>query len=273
MVPVSSPTRAGEMSMDSQISDLVMEGGVDEGRDQGLVAPGSVAALLKDAQLVDSGPGEAVVTGSEVLVCGVGASLSSPSLAATVTDGVVEVEMEAVESSREMSKAPATYSWAHKRKEKLLSVRKSSRHSKASVNISALEKAKRLTADKNLDSGTPKSTTLTSLPDSRLASVLEDSCIIFNPSRGSPSEILDLVRSRELSQASIAAAALRREQEETLVAAREAAEQAVVTEAGSSAQGGPNGEVPPVRRIPKRACAKRPMLSTRKGRGKRAGLP
>jgi hypothetical protein len=171
----------------------------------------------------------------------------------------------------EKAASTATYSRANKNKDKVLSVRKSSRHNKASVNLSALEKAKRLTADKNLDSGTPPSTSLDSLPDASLANVLVDSCIVFNPSRGSPCEILDLVRARELAQASIAAAALLKEKEDQLAAAREAEVQAVEPEEGPPVSEDPEKAGPSSRSKPKRACAKRPMLSIRKGRGKRAG--
>jgi hypothetical protein len=178
----------------------------------------------------------------------------------------------AAESEKAMGKLAATYSRAlKKKKDNPLSVRKSSRHTKASANLSVLEKAKKLTANKNLDSGTPLPTSLVSLPDDRLSNVLVDSCIIFNPSRGSPSGILDLVRARELAQASIADAALKREKEERLAAAREVASQEAALTVDDPGLGGPGGVATGDRSKPKRACAKRPMLSTRKGRGKRVG--
>nr|XP_051197847.1 uncharacterized protein LOC127311461 [Lolium perenne] len=59
----------------------------------------------------------------------------------------------AAESEKAMGKLAATYSRAlKKKKDNPLSVRKSSRHSKAAANLSVLEKAKKLAADKNLDS-------------------------------------------------------------------------------------------------------------------------
>jgi hypothetical protein len=53
--------------------------------------------------------------------------------------------------------------------------------------------------------------------------MLEDSCIVFNPARGSPSEILDLIRAKEEAQAAIAKAAFRKDREDAAKAAREAA--------------------------------------------------
>ncbi|KAK1664315.1 hypothetical protein QYE76_052474 [Lolium multiflorum] len=146
-------------------------------------------------------------------------------------NGLAKSEAGEVVSGRSAvgEKATATYSRASKNKDKVLSVRKSSRHNKASVNLSALEKAKRLTADKNLDSA------------------------------------------RELAQASIAAAALRKEKEDQLAAAREAEVQVVEPEEGPPMSADPETAGPSSRSKPKRACAKRPMLSIRNGRGKRAG--
>jgi hypothetical protein len=80
------------------------------------------------------------------------------------------------------------------------------------------------------------------------------------------------VRARELAQASIAEAALKREKEVQLAAAREAAAQEAPLLVEDPGLGSPCGVAPGVRSKPKHASAKRPMLSTRKGRGKRAGL-
>jgi hypothetical protein len=76
-----------------------------------------------------------------------------------------------------------------------------------------MEKAKKLAAERNLDSGRYAA----------LSTVLEDSCIVFNPARGSPSEILDLIRAKEEAQAAIAEAAFRKGREDAAKAAREAA--------------------------------------------------
>jgi hypothetical protein len=229
---------------------------------------------MAEAQGELPGAGGPVVATPERPHGGAGGQLS-PSLPGVVLpeDGEVVSVVSAVSAVGEKTMPAATYSRAHKKKGKdnMLSVRKSSRHNKASVNLSVLEKAKRLAADKNLDPGTPHSTSLDSLPDARLSNVLVDSCILFNPSRGSPCEILDLVRARELAQASIAAAALKKEREEQLAAAREAEVQVLSPEEGPMATTDPEGVGPSTRSKPKRAYAKRPMLSTRKGRGTRAG--
>jgi hypothetical protein len=84
-------------------------------------------------------------------------------------------------------------------------------------------KAKKLAAERNLDSGQFSFTTLSSRSDDALSTVLEDSCIVFNPARGSPSEILDLIRAKEEAQAAIAEAAFRKDRDDAAKAAREAA--------------------------------------------------
>jgi septal ring-binding cell division protein DamX len=263
MVPVASPPKVAEGSTESQVCDPALEGGVVTGTDQGMVVP------MAEAQGELPGAGGFAAATPERPPGGAGGQQSSPLPEEVLPEAGEVVSM--VPAAGEKPMTAATYSRANKKKDKVLSVRKSSRHNKVSVNLSALEKAKRLTADKNLDSGTPHSTSLDSLPDSRLSNVLVDSCILFNPSRGSPCEILDLVRARELAQASIAAAALKKERDEHLAAAREAEVQALSPEEGPMATADPEGVGPSTRSKPKRAYAKRPMLSTRKGRGTRAG--
>jgi hypothetical protein len=265
MIPVASPPKAAEGSTDSQVCDPALEGGEVMAMGTGL----GMAAPMEVAQGEHLAAGETAVATPVRPMGGDGVPRSSP-LPAVRLPKVGEV-VPVVAAEGEKSKTAATYSRAPKKTDKALSVRKSSRHSKVSVNLSALEKAKRLTADKNLDSGTHQSTSLDSLPDARLSNVLVDSCIIFNPSRGSPCEILDLVRAREHAQAAIAAAAFKKEKEEQLAAAREADLQAEVPAEGPPVSEDTEGEGPSTRSKPKRACAKRPMLSARKGRGKRAG--
>jgi hypothetical protein len=267
MVPAASPPRPAELSTDSQVSDPAPEGRVDMGLDPGPAA----ASVGEPGQLSGDGVGDDDLSvgaggGDGELPASPNHMVLSPPVGGVVPAG-------AAESEKAMGKLAATYSRAlKKKKDNPLSVRKSSRHSKAAANLSVLEKAKKLAADKNLDSGTPPPTSLVSLPNDKLAHVLVDSCIIFNPSRGSPSEILDLVRARELAQASIAEAALKREKEVQLAAAREAAAQEAPLLVEDPGLGSPCGVAPGVRSKPKHASAKRPMLSTRKGRGKRAGL-
>jgi hypothetical protein len=67
---------------------------------------------------------------------------------------------------------------------------------------SSMEKAKRITAEKNLDSGTPKYSTLSSCTNASLSAVLEDCCVIINPARGSLGKILDLLRAKGLRRLS-----------------------------------------------------------------------
>jgi hypothetical protein len=191
MVPVTSPPKAAEGSTESLVCDPVLEGGADTETDQGLVVP------MEEAQGALPGA-EGLGAASPERPLGGDRGLQPSPLPAVVLPKAGEV-VSGRPALGEKTVSTATYSRANKNKDKVLSVRKSSRHNKASVNLSAMEKAKRLTADKNLDSGTPPSTSLDSLPDASLANVLVDSCIVFNPSRGSPCEILDLVRARELA--------------------------------------------------------------------------
>jgi hypothetical protein len=118
--------------------------------------------------------------------------------------------------------------------------RKSSRLTGGASSTSALEKAKRRTAERNLDSdaGRPDSfSVLDLLPESRLSSVISDSCIVFVPSAGSPGEALSLLKAKEKVQAALAEVALRKEQEAAVHAAREAAAAAMpaTSEVGTSA--------------------------------------
>jgi hypothetical protein len=141
--------------------------------------------------------------------------------------------------------AIAAGSWARKR----------SRLTGGASSTSAMEKAKRRTAEWNLDSdaGRPDSfSVLDLLPDSRLSSVIADSCIVFVPSAGSPGEALSLIRAKEKVQAALAEVALHKEQEAALHAAREAAAAAMpaASEAGTSAAAaaaGSGGELRPPR--------------------------
>jgi hypothetical protein len=139
--------------------------------------------------------------------------------------------------------------------------RKSSRLTGGASSTSAMEKAKRRTTERNLDSdaGRPDSfSVLDLLPDSRLSSVIADSCIVFVPSAGSPGEALSLIRAKEKVQAALAEVALHKEQEAALHAAREAAAAAMpaASEAGTlaaaAAAAGSGGEAsaPEVRASP-----------------------
>jgi hypothetical protein len=66
-----------------------------------------------------------------------------------------------------------------------------------------MEKAYRLTAEKNLDKGNDFSI-LDAHSDSHLSLVVKDSCLVFSPSAGTPSEALSLVRAKEKVQAALA---------------------------------------------------------------------
>jgi hypothetical protein len=163
-------------------------------------------------------------------------------------------------------------------------VRKSGRIKGALAHMSAMEKAQRLTAGKNLETGTFD--VLDAHSDDHLSSVLVDSCVMFVPSVGTPGEALSLLRAKENVQAALARVAAEKAELEAR-AAREAAaapsSQAVSGEDAGPVDGtslggiddpavasvGLGGDPGPSCRRPRRACAKRPSLTVRKGRGKK----
>jgi hypothetical protein len=140
----------------------------------------------------------------------------------------LQVEARAASKQAQAPRSKAVYSRA---KVAGGPARKSKRL-KGTASIPSMEKAKKLAAERNLDAGQFSFTTLSSRSDDALASVLEDSCIVFNPARGSPGMILDLIRAKEEAQAAIAEATFRKEREVAAKAAREAAEAAQQPAAG-----------------------------------------
>jgi hypothetical protein len=103
-------------------------------------------------------------------------------------------------------------------------VRKSSRLQGSTSATTSLERAKRLAAERNLDTdkGTEDFSVLDLHSDSHLSSVIADSCVVFVPSAGSPVEALSMIRAKEKVQAALAQAALRKEAEAAARSAREA---------------------------------------------------
>jgi hypothetical protein len=165
--------------------------------------------------------------------------------------GAVELDVdllaEASASARQAQGLRSKVVYARTPRPGSSSARKSKRL-KGSTAESVLEKAKRVTAEKNLDTGTSPRLTLSSRADSCLSKVLADSCIVFNPARGSPGEILDMIRAKELAQANLAETVEHLARVATEKAARKAAEAAesaareAATIAEPAAQGG--SEVP-----------------------------
>jgi hypothetical protein len=116
-------------------------------------------------------------------------------------------------------------------------VRKISRNG-GMTSMPVMERAQKLTAEKNLETGT-SFVILGSRLDGQLPSVIQDRCVIFNPSMGSVSEIISLVRAKEQAQAALAEAAYRKERMAECQAARDAAASPVVA-AGSGEGAGPS---------------------------------
>jgi hypothetical protein len=122
---------------------------------------------------------------------------------------------------------------------------------------------------------------LPSLPDPLLSSVLLDSAIVFAPGNGSPQEALQLIRAKELAQASLAALATRKAQEMADRLAREATDQGATsredtdpgggtdtTPAASDASGqASSDEDVTIGALRARARVRRPRVLLRKGRG------
>ncbi|KAK1683243.1 hypothetical protein QYE76_044091 [Lolium multiflorum] len=128
-------------------------------------------------------------------------------------------------------------------------VRKSTRHSGA-ASTSAMEKAQKLAAERNLDpalAGTDPDpddfSILDARYDSQLGVVITDSCILFVPSAGTPVEAISLLRAKEEAQAALSRVAASQVKE---CAAREPREATVVarTAAGEAASPGPRGGQP-----------------------------
>ncbi|KAK1611592.1 hypothetical protein QYE76_035265 [Lolium multiflorum] len=114
-------------------------------------------------------------------------------------------------------------------------IRKSARNVGVAA-TSVMKKAQSLAAAKNLElpatTGTDADfSLLPSLSDSHLSSVITDSGMVFAPSSGSPVEALQLVRAKELAQATLAAAAARKARDEQERLAREANVSGVVADA------------------------------------------
>jgi hypothetical protein len=106
--------------------------------------------------------------------------------------------------------------------DKVAPVRKSSRNKGAEANTPSMAKAQRLTTEKNLDKGNDFAI-LDLHSDAHLSSVVQDSCILFVPSTGTPSVALSLIRAKEAVQAALAETRARLEREAATKAAGDAA--------------------------------------------------
>jgi hypothetical protein len=111
-------------------------------------------------------------------------------------------------------------------------VRKSARSQGVAAGTSALVRAQRLTAEKNLEGKTCTDTVtnkgndfaiLDLLPDDHLSSVVRDSCLVFSPTMGCPGEALSIIRAKEKVQAALAETSRRLEQEAAAAKAAAAA--------------------------------------------------
>ncbi|KAK1698198.1 hypothetical protein QYE76_014895 [Lolium multiflorum] len=123
-------------------------------------------------------------------------------------------------------------------------VRKSSRHGGV-ASTTAMEKAQKLAAERNLDPATTGTdpdpddfSILDARSDSQLGAVIKDSCILFVPSAGTPVEAISLLRAKEEAQAALARVAASQAKERAEQEAREATLDAR-TAVGEAASPGP----------------------------------
>jgi hypothetical protein len=235
-----------------------------------------------------------VVHDSEVNSAGVVLGLQQPSAALEVMRRSMareEVSPAALDLHKEMT---AMVSLARGKRTKVLTtetirtktapatgsrVHKSSRLKGSTSATTSLERAKRLAAEQNLDTGkgTDEFSVLDLHSDSHLSSVIADSCVVFVPSGGSPVEALSIIRAKEKVQAALAQAALYKEAEAAARSAREAdvSLAPVLEEAGTSsllaaaggdpvpslAGSGPEGNVAPtVCDVPREGALASPLL-------------
>jgi hypothetical protein len=128
-------------------------------------------------------------------------------------------------------------------------IHKSSRNAGAAAGSTALMKAQKRMADKNLETTANKDTgtdfnPLDLLSDNHISKVVKDSCVVFCPSGGTPGEAISLLRAKERVQAALAATARRLELEEL---AKKAAESGLPDEGvgavGNCSPEGPRREV------------------------------
>jgi hypothetical protein len=84
--------------------------------------------------------------------------------------------------------------------------RKSSRLKGTAASSTSMDTAKRLAAERNLDTATGKEdfSVLDLYSDARLSSVITDSCVVFVLSAGLPSKALSVLRAKEQVQAALA---------------------------------------------------------------------
>lgn len=177
-------------------------------------------------------------------------------------------------------------------------VRKSSRTKGAAAGTSALLRAQRLTAEKNLEGKAGNNITkdkgndfaiLDLLSDAHLSSVVRDSCLVFSPKAGDQGVALSIIRAKEKVQVALAETSRRLELEaKVAAAAKAAAEEAPRVElaagvasppAASNLPGegapesapkahaltaGVGNESAPPRSRPRRKCAKAPVLAVSK---------
>jgi hypothetical protein len=252
-------------------------------RDAGTMAPASPASVvLLGAPISQGGPVSAPILesvtpprGQEVEMVPVGPVVGVPDLQREATKAV----------SLSQGKRSKVVTVGCSRKPAVAApVRKSGRIKGSLASLPAMEKAQRLTAEKNLETGNDF-IILDSHSDEHIASVLLDSCVTFAPSAGTTCEALSLLRAKEKVQDALAKVAAEKD-----LADQVAREAAVVAQelSGTAGEAAPSvppldvvsvptdsspglgGDPGPSRAKPRRACAKRPALTVRKGRGKRS---
>jgi hypothetical protein len=133
---------------------------------------------------------------------------------------VPDLQREATKAISQEKRSKVVTVGCSKKPAQVVPVRKSDRNKGTLANLSVIEKAQRLVAGKNIETGN-NFHILDSQSDDHLASVLLDSCMTFVPSAGTPCEALSLLMAKEKVQATLAKVAAEKELADR--AAREAA--------------------------------------------------
>jgi hypothetical protein len=233
--PVELPAASGETS--SQVTDPVQSWLLDSPLKTTLVGFEGGLAASKELPVieVEMGVGEEGGVDEASLVQG-------RPLPMTDLRSVVTAVAPMAQGKRTKTVASMAPTKAIKKKALATPSRKSTRNGGAAV-TSAMEKAKKLAAERNLDpamagTDTDDFSILDARSDEQLGSVITDSCILFVPSAGTPMEAISLLRAKEEAQAALArvAASQARERE-----AREACDEVLgdPTAAGEAAAPGP----------------------------------
>jgi hypothetical protein len=213
----------GDDSMDSADFDSQITDPVPSWVDDSQQAEGPPAKLARFSPAV----GPAALDDVEVVDASEDEELPRP-----VDDAVPKNLLQEVTEATPLAQARRSKAVYSKRATSASAVRKSARSQGAAAGTSALLRAQRLTAEKNLEGKAGNYTVkdkgndfaiLDLLPDEHLSSVVRNSCLLFSPKLSCPGEALSIIRAKEKVQAALAEASRRLELEAKAAAAANSA--------------------------------------------------